>query len=962
MREPPLIERDEQLATLAQRLDDTRAGRGALVLVGGEAGVGKTRLVRVAVEQAGTRMLRAESTQEAREPYAPIASLLHTHLVSTDDPAAAELLLLLAGDAAAPSSSYPSAVAAAILRWLARLGGDGPTVLFLDDLQWSDTATVELLPRLAGELEGMPVLVVAAYRSDEVMRGHPMRKLRVSLRRSAVLDEIEVPPLGPEGTRALATSLLGDEVSPALAATVHDRTQGVPFFVEELAAALAARGLVAAAPGGVELVPGGEVPLPDTVRDAIFVRLEQLGDEARSALAVAAVAGMQFELELLAELGATRGIDDAFANGLAEEVAPGVGAFRHALVREAVYAEVPWRRRRELHRGVAEALERRGASPRLIAEHWLGGGERERARAALVAAAEASCSVHAYRDAAAAMRTALELWPDDDREGRHDASNRLARCAERAGDLREAARLWDGLLTELDPASGAAARTKSSLALVERLLGNVARATALRAEAAAALEAAGAWAEAFELRLLLVWACDSGALEGVLDALDAADHAAKQANRDDLRARARSLRGQMIARRGRFEEGYELAREGLALAHESGDAKAIYDAYWYLAAIGVTRGDYVGASAALEEATEYCRATGLRGDEQFCVACLAKVHARQGEWDRALVLTEGVLASPDTTPAGRWAALWTAGFIAAARGRTTDARIWLDELEGMSRRLQHAPGLAEALVSLALADEVDGDDAAARTRYLELVELGRRELTNAHHTASTLRAAVAFFAARGDAEQVASCTDLLSEVAARFASGDALAALAHALGEVAALAGDAEEAAAQLARALELLRELDWPFDVAMAELRAAPAFVAAGDREMGIDLLVDAYRCFRRLGATPLARRAAAALEALGEPIERRLGRRAAGELERGGLTRRELEILRRVAVGRTNAEVAGELVLSERTVEMHVRHLLAKLGCRSRTEATARAHELGLVGTHTRAIQSAKSGSASR
>lgn len=945
MQTVSLIERDEQLGRLGARLAEARAGRGGLVLVAGEAGVGKTRLVRAAAEAAGVRMLRAESTQEAREPYAPIASLLRSHQLLHEDAAAAELLLVLGGDVADPPSSYPSAVAGAISRWLAGLGDGEPAVIFLDDLQWADSATVEVLPRIAGDLELVRVLVVAAYRSDEVMRGHPVRKLRVTLRRSALLDELEVPPLGPEGTRALAGLLLGDEVSPALAATVHDRTQGLPFFVEELTAALAARGLVTPGNAGLTLAADCEVPLPDTIRDAVLVRVEQLGDDARSALAAAAVAGAQFDLDLLAELGATPGLDEAFALGLAEETAPGVGAFRHALVREAVYADVPWARRRELHRAVAEALERRGASPRLTAEHWLGGGERERARAALVAAADASCGVYAYRDAAAALRRALELWPDDDRDGRLEASDRLARCAERAGDLREAARLWEGLLTELEPGSLAAASTKASLALVERLLGNPARAAALRAEAAACFESAGAWPEAFELRLLLVWAVESGRFDVVLDALDAADRAAEHTDRKGLKARARSLRGQMLARRGRFDEGAEIAREALALALESGDAKAIYDAYWYLAAIGVTRGDYTGAAAALEEATEYCRATGLRGDEQFCVACLAKVHARQGEWDRALELTEGVLVSPDTTAAGRWAALWTAGYIAAARGRTDEARTWLEELESMCRRLQHPPGLAEALVSLALADEVDGEEEAARGRYLELVELGRREVTNAHHTAPTVRAAVAWFAERGEEEHVAACTDLLSELAARFASGDALAALAHALAELATLRGDAGEAAAQFGRALELLRELGWPFEAALTELRAGPALVTAGDREAGVDLLVDAYRCFRRLGATPFARRAAAALEALGEPVDRRLGRRAAGELERGGLTRRELEILRHVAVGRTNAEIAVELVLSERTVEMHVRNMLGKLGCRSRTEATARAHSLGLV-----------------
>jgi DNA-binding NarL/FixJ family response regulator len=122
-------------------------------------------------------------------------------------------------------------------------------------------------------------------------------------------------------------------------------------------------------------------------------------------------------------------------------------------------------------------------------------------------------------------------------------------------------------------------------------------------------------------------------------------------------------------------------------------------------------------------------------------------------------------------------------------------------------------------------------------------------------------------------------------------------------------------------------------------------ALAAAGERETAAERLTDAYRTARKLGAQPLAGLAARQLEALGEPVEERLGRRAAGDLARGGLTRRELEVMRFVASGRTNREIARELFLSRRTVDMHVRNILAKLGCHSRAEATRRAGELGLV-----------------
>jgi DNA-binding CsgD family transcriptional regulator len=951
MRPAGLIERDEQLTELGGWLERTADGHGGLVLVTGEAGAGKTSLVRAALADSAITALVAESTQEAAEPYAPIASLLRAHLRIRPDsltaagPLAPYLALILPEHGPPPPAVSATALVDAVSAWFVALGRDDRVAVFLDDLQWTDSATIDLLPRLAADLEQVPVVVVAAYRRDDVTRGHPVRKLRVVLRRAGRLAEVDVDPLGPAGTAELTARLLGAPVSAELAAAVHDRTQGVPFFVEELVAALIAEELLAPADGGLVLAPGREVPLPETIRDAVLLLAERLSVEARAALELAAVAGQRFELELLEELGGTAGLEEALGTGLVAEVEPGVAAFRHALVREALHVEVPWGRRRELHRRVAAALEGRGAPPRLVAEHWLGAGDTDRARLALVAAGDASCAVHAYRDASEALRKALELWPDGADGARLDLADRLARCAERAGELREAARLWEAVAREAGTADPLRrARAKRNVAAPYRLLGNRDRAAAARTEAAAAFAEAGAFVDAAEVRLVLAWDFEAKADDAVFDVLDAAEADGRRAGRDDLVARARGMRGQMLARRGSFDEGAAMAADALELARASGVADAIFDGYWYVAAIGMTRADYRGAVAALEEAAELCRATGLREDEELCIACLAKMLAKQGEWDRSLALARNVLAT-DTPVTTRWAALWTAGFILVARGRADEGRPLLTELLGIGRRFAFPPALVEGLQGLALADDLEGDFDTAADRSRELLDATRQETNDRHHYAPTLRWASSFFASRCDAEHVSACADALAEVAERFGGADALAAVAHAVGEAFVLGGEPAEAARKFERAIELLDEVGSPFETAATKLRAGPALVAAGERDIGVDHLVDAYRIFRRLDARPLAARAAAALAELGEPIDRRLGRRAAGELERGGLTRRELEVLRLVAVGRTNAEIATELFLSTRTVEMHVRNTLGKLGCRSRTEAAARAHTLGLV-----------------
>jgi DNA-binding NarL/FixJ family response regulator len=174
---------------------------------------------------------------------------------------------------------------------------------------------------------------------------------------------------------------------------------------------------------------------------------------------------------------------------------------------------------------------------------------------------------------------------------------------------------------------------------------------------------------------------------------------------------------------------------------------------------------------------------------------------------------------------------------------------------------------------------------------------------------------------------------------------DALAALAQAIGELALLDGDPTAAAEHLERAVAIHRNLAIPFERAQIELRAGMALALAGERELALERLTGAYRAARKLGARPLASEAARQVADLGESVAERLGPRAAAAADGVTLTRRELEVLRHVSVGRTNREIAQELFISPRTVDMHVRNLLGKLECRSRVEASHRATELGLL-----------------
>ena len=241
---------------------------------------------------------------------------------------------------------------------------------------------------------------------------------------------------------------------------------------------------------------------------------------------------------------------------------------------------------------------------------------------------------------------------------------------------------------------------------------------------------------------------------------------------------------------------------------------------------------------------------------------------------------------------------------------------------------------------LALVDELEH---VASPRWHDLMT-ARVERASAAR-ARGLRLASTYAARRGDTLLLYAGADASASWASRFAAADTVAALAHVLGEVPLSEGDAATAADQFGSALDRLAEIEAPFERALTQARAGTALIAAGERELGVERLTGAYYTFRKLGARPFANRTASDLATAGERVDERLGRRAARDAEQAGLTRRELEILRRVAVGRTNREIARQLFLSPRTVDMHVRNMLAKLGCRSRTEATSRAHELGLL-----------------
>lgn len=951
MTSSTFIGREAERAELEEALARAVAANGSLVLLCGEAGIGKSRL---AAEVLGTsdavRFVRGTATPGC-SPFGPVVAALRAFLRLAPDglsdcgPLSPHLALLLPELGPARPTDDRATLFEAIRCGLASLASTGPAAIILDDIHWSDEATLELLAALSPGLAELPLLVVGAYRSDELPRTHPLRRLRHDLRRERVLSELVLGPFDAAETARLVEQGLGERPSPRLAATLHGRTGGVPFFVEELTAALRAGARLVPGEDGPEISLDGDVPLPQTIRDAVLVQAASLSDDARAVAETAAAAGSSFDVDLVAD--GEEGLAELLAAGFVQESEPGRAGFRHPLVREAIYDDVPWLRRRTLHRRLAAALRDRGADPAEVATHWLAARDAPRALEALLEAVDAGAAIHAYRDAARLGRQALDLWPEGERSGeRLEVVERYAAHAEIAGDLSEAARAQREVVAALraEGAGRALADAQRRIAGIYALQGDRERALAARCVAADAYAANGLPGDAAAERLVVAGYQQSAGVhtEAEATASRAGDEAVR-AERVDLRARALGLQGVARVKGGNFTDGVEMIRAGLSLALENGLTAESAEVYQRLGTAHEIAGDYGGARDALGAALGLCESSAGGALEQTCLGCMAYVLRELGDWDEVAELCRGLIGT-ERSADDTLVADGILGTIHLWRGRPDEAGPLLERCQATAARLDVVSMQCDSAAALAWLAADGGDLERAREHCRLLVERwGRSE--DHHYAVWGLRWAAAHLARVGDLRDAHACAEALASIAASAGHPDAVAALAHALAEIALADGDEDAALQQFLRAIALHEDLDIPFEHAQILLRTGEALAGAGHSEAGTERLAEAHRIAKRIGAEPLAAQTVAALTAAGASLEEHLGSRAAARHAQAGLSRRELEVMRLVAEGLTNRQIAERLVVSTRTVDMHVRSILTKLRCRTRTEAAGRAARLGLL-----------------
>src|SRR6185437_10163442 len=474
---PVLIGHGEELAVLAAALDRALAGETGFVLLGGEAGVGKTRLLRelsARAEDAGFGVLSGQCVEPGAEglPFAPLVDVLRTlaHTMPPDQlgrvlgPAASALSRLLpelAPEAQPPGSAGETPQKAQLLELvlgvLGRLSAVKPVLLAVEDVHWADGSTLDLAAFLIRSPPAARVLLVITYRSDELNRHHPLRPLLAAWERDRSVRHVGLRRFGRDEVAAQLRAILGADPAPGVADVVFGRSGGNAYLVEELA--------------GVVRAGGDPAALPPSLRDVLLSRVDTLSADAQRLLRTASVAGRTVPDRLLAEVaGVARAelfaaLRETVENHLLVVDPAGHGyQFRHALTRDAVYEDMLPGERTDLHAAYAEALTAdpglagdEAALPAALARHWYAALDLPRALPAAIDAASRAAASYAPAEALRHLERALEIWrsvPDAERRtglDRTEVTRLAAEAAYHAGQLARTRSLLASALAGLPP-------------------------------------------------------------------------------------------------------------------------------------------------------------------------------------------------------------------------------------------------------------------------------------------------------------------------------------------------------------------------------------------------------------------------------------------------------------------------------------------------------------------------------
>ncbi|QUQ69251.1 helix-turn-helix transcriptional regulator [Kutzneria sp. CA-103260] len=930
----PLVARRAELAVLESALAAAAEGQASAVLLAGDAGVGKSRLLTELTSRArdgGVKVLtgRCLDVEGAGLPYLPFVEALGR--------------LPESGASRLDDAMDQLRLFEAVHTELAELAADDPVLLALEDLHWADAATRDLLLFLVSRLNRQRLLVVVTYRMDDLHRRHPLRPLLTELGRLSTVDRVDLRPFDRADAMAFVSALSDGTLPAATLQGIADRSEGNAFFCEELTAAYG-------------------TGVPDGLTDLLLARVERLGRNARRVVRAASGAGTDVEhsaLQAVTELDADD-LDEALRESVQHNVlvaADNGYAFRHALLREAVYGDLLPGERVRLHASYARLV----TTPASLAYHALQSHDLPAAFAASVRAAEQAATLLAPAEALHHVEQALQLFSATRDPGvtEYFLQRLASRMALAAGDgdraiayARAAVSLAD------DPETGAEARHELAVALIPLEY--------------AGAEVAAAVSEAWDLvrdrppsvvraRMLALrareWAWYGGAgldLGEMEQLAEQARAAAVQLGAEDVEIDTLVTLAVFAEWSGRHEEAYRLYRAAASRAAAAGAYTVELRSLKNFAVSLIHAGRFREAVAVLAESVERATAVGLTWSEYAVEARIMHMSIQFKLGDRTT--TELV---DDHSAAPRWAAL----HISAANLHPLALAGRFEEVEAGARRIMASTDdtrtIERVRFALAEAAVLRGDPRSAVDECERLLgwfaELPRAYVDGARHAGAIALTALADLAeqawrrrdddaardALAEAERLHETAmahgkySLENQWLQEMRNPEVLCMEARMAAELGRLRGE-DDVALWRAAVDAAERMVYWQ---AVARWRLADALLADGRRDEATVELRAAHDVAVHMGLSPLRQ----AIEA-----SARRGRIAVADVEPDSedlLTPRERTVLELVASGLTNRQVGEQLYISEKTASVHLSRVMAKLGAGSRTEAVSLAYDRGLL-----------------
>jgi DNA-binding CsgD family transcriptional regulator len=937
---PLLVGRDDLLDLADRRLTAATNGSVHMLLLAGEAGIGKTRLLTAIRRKAaaqGFEVVRGDIAPQDR--HVPASSLLDMARSMVSSPRFANLgrdLLDMSLDA---ERDEPRTRRTVLLEIVDRIVSelDAPALLAFEDLQWADDLSLEILTELARRIQDRPVLLLAAYRTDDLGPGSMLREWRARLLTQRLAEEARLAPLTLEQTGLMTTLILatGLPAPREVVAAVHERTDGIPLHVEELLGAL-----------GPEARGDGrairEATVPATIEDAVLARFERLSPASREVAQAGAVIGRCFVPEVLAGIMDLRPeeldaplvelVDQAFLDP------PGPRSlydFRHQLLRDALYRSVSPTALRRLHARAAEfgaALE--GASEIHASLHYERAGLRDEAHRAALSGAHSAARLASHREAVELYRRAVDnmpadLAPIDEAElleayaneaaaiELHDiaekASRRARDCYIAAGRPLEAARQ---LAMFVGVARREARPMASRLAQIDEALGEI-----------ESLPQDRDWRETFVvLQLERAYAeIDGLELDAAAVAIDAAIVTARASDDTIGLLYADAVGGTVDVLRGSVDAGLARMTNAARQAREAGNEDVAVTSYRNTVTAAMHVMAYDVAKHALAEGLLYADSIEQTHCRHVMSASKALVGWADGRWDEALAIAEQEAAEGGCRR-GEITGQTAIGFIAFGRGEFDRARAVLGAARASGERSGVFEHILPPMWGLAEADLAAGAPGAAFDTCVSALGLassrGEHSLL-APFAVTGVRAALA----AGRPEEA---DRWLAQIEPILGDDDRpSAALAHARGLSLLAAGSSALARRELHAAIQAWDRIGRIWEATWARLDLASCDLRSSRFAEAASLLSEARTIASRLESRPLQAR-------IDELARIARGRGTVTESWHP-LTSREFEVARLIASGMTNAAIAAELSIAPKTASAHVEHILAKLGVSRRAEIGA-------------------------